>query len=207
MPPNQTKGNTWDSVADQLRNSPQFAHSKARTPEGETYSGGMNSDVLQWAAAQKDLSQDVAETLVRIAHAMVGGYIEATQTELANRIGVRPDIFHGHMRTLRSRGHITQSLRHIWVAPSAPIKRSRNREVDWRKRDRILARDGSKCRVCGGTDRLCVDHIIAFSCGGTNADENLQILCTPCNLRKGNRSPAHFSALSIKAGIGGERSL
>ena len=32
-----------------------------------------------------------------------------------------------------------------------------------------------------------IDHIVPFSRGGTTTLENLQALCGPCNLAKGNR--------------------
>jgi hypothetical protein len=52
-------------------------------------------------------------------------------------------------------------------------------------RERIFTRDGWRCRTCGTIERLQVDHVIPRSRGGSNADENLQTLCQPCNIRKG----------------------
>lgn len=40
------------------------------------------------------------------------------------------------------------------------------------------------CAYCGRTDLLVLDHIIPVFDGGTNADENAQTLCQPCNLWK-----------------------
>lgn len=59
-----------------------------------------------------------------------------------------------------------------------------------RRRDEILAlmieRDGDGCRSCGVSGvPYHVDHVEPISRGGTNAPENLQILCAPCNLAKG----------------------
>jgi len=43
------------------------------------------------------------------------------------------------------------------------------------------------CAVCGVPFGSHVDHIVPFSKGGLNIPENLQPLCEPCNLFKGNR--------------------
>lgn len=49
----------------------------------------------------------------------------------------------------------------------------------------VWVRDGGSCRNCGGTVELQYDHIIPVSMGGATSAENLQILCGPCNRRKG----------------------
>lgn len=41
------------------------------------------------------------------------------------------------------------------------------------------------CINCSSSDRLEVDHIIPRALGGSDEIGNLQILCKPCNLRKG----------------------
>lgn len=48
----------------------------------------------------------------------------------------------------------------------------------------VFARDGYKCRHCGATNRLEVDHIIPIARGGENSFDNYQTLCRPCNRRK-----------------------
>lgn len=67
--------------------------------------------------------------------------------------------------------------------PPAPkreaIPRSVQREV-WQ-------RDSGVCVQCGTRQLLCFDHIVPFSLGGSNTVRNLQLLCEPCNLSKGNR--------------------
>lgn len=55
------------------------------------------------------------------------------------------------------------------------------------QRRRIYERDKHKCVLCGSKDRLHIDHVVAVSRGGTSDDDNLQTLCHPCNLSKGNR--------------------
>jgi hypothetical protein len=53
----------------------------------------------------------------------------------------------------------------------------------------VLMRDGNKCRLCGVTvtgDNIHFDHIFPWSKGGETTLDNLQILCAPHNLAKGN---------------------
>ena len=59
----------------------------------------------------------------------------------------------------------------------------------WRKlRERILKRDNYLCVACGAKGRLTeatdVDHIKAKAHGGTDEEDNLQSLCTPCHREK-----------------------
>ncbi|WP_228819248.1 HNH endonuclease [Nocardia transvalensis] len=49
----------------------------------------------------------------------------------------------------------------------------------------IWARDGGRCRKCGSNSELQFDHIIPVSKGGATSEENLQLLCGPCNRSKG----------------------
>lgn len=71
-------------------------------------------------------------------------------------------------------------------------------------RRRVFREDGYKCQGCGlvGEERrfprggygyytplpgvyLSIDHIKPKSLGGTHTRENLRVLCTTCNTRKG----------------------
>lgn len=49
----------------------------------------------------------------------------------------------------------------------------------------VWVRDHGQCRHCGSQSELQFDHIIAVARGGSSDADNLQILCGPCNRRKG----------------------
>jgi 5-methylcytosine-specific restriction endonuclease McrA len=54
-------------------------------------------------------------------------------------------------------------------------------------RARILERDGESCGFCGTEHDLQIDHIFPVALGGKSDDDNLQVLCGPCNRAKGAR--------------------
>jgi hypothetical protein len=47
-----------------------------------------------------------------------------------------------------------------------------------------LARYGTRCLLCGTTERIQVDHIVPYVLGGSDELDNLQVLCKACNVRK-----------------------
>lgn len=70
-----------------------------------------------------------------------------------------------------------------WVdkGPDVPIARP---PVKKQIRDQVFARDGRVCAGCGATSSLTIDHIRPVAHGGTDALENLRVLCRRCNSRK-----------------------
>lgn len=56
-------------------------------------------------------------------------------------------------------------------------------------RKNVLRRDRFRCQYCGSRDKLTIDHVHPKSRGGRDTWENLVAACTPCNNRKGNRTP------------------
>ena len=70
-----------------------------------------------------------------------------------------------------------RSTTHVRRRPHVPVAVKR----------RVWERDGGRCVQCGARQDLQFDHVIPLSWGGATTEENLQVLCRPCNLRKGAR--------------------
>lgn len=66
-------------------------------------------------------------------------------------------------------------------------KRPRREAIPRAVQREIWRRDEGRCVECSSKERLCFDHIIPYSRGGSNTARNLQLLCERCNLSKGNR--------------------
>jgi hypothetical protein len=71
-------------------------------------------------------------------------------------------------------------------------KKRNSRDVNWRLRFLVMKRDNFKCKNCGRSPAsdpsiiLHVDHIKAWANGGETIFENLQTLCSKCNIGKSN---------------------
>ena len=81
----------------------------------------------------------------------------------------------------------------------AQSKKARN-SMSKSLREKILNRDNRTCQNCKKTAesfreiKLHIDHIIPVSKGGTDNEDNLQVLCSSCNLIKKNYIFNSFSS-------------
>ena len=81
-----------------------------------------------------------------------------------------------------------EAIRNLEIEPSTRHKTTRT--INWRLRFIVMRRDYFKCITCGrapATDQniiLHVDHIKAWTNGGETVFENLQTLCSICNIGK-----------------------
>lgn len=50
----------------------------------------------------------------------------------------------------------------------------------------VLERDGERCRTCGRTTNLQLDHVMPWSAGGPDTATNLRVLCADCNTTRSN---------------------
>ncbi len=108
---------------------------------------------------------------------------------------------HQHYLTLGGAGKASCRCRSCVAArpapPPAPAVPKGRRAIPQAVKVAVAARDSGQCQcragfachrysgVCGSTDEPHYDHIIPWSKGGTDTADNLQILCGPCNRRKG----------------------
>ncbi len=73
-----------------------------------------------------------------------------------------------------------------------PSKHKTKRDVNLRLRFVVMQRDHFKCCMCGASPakdtsvELHIDHIMPWSKGGETTIDNLQTLCSKCNLGKSN---------------------
>jgi 5-methylcytosine-specific restriction endonuclease McrA len=81
-----------------------------------------------------------------------------------------------------------ESIKKLDVKPTTKHTTSRN--INWRLRFIVMRQDNFKCKNCGrspATDPsivLHVDHIKAWANGGETILENLQAICSKCNIGK-----------------------
>jgi len=83
----------------------------------------------------------------------------------------------------------------LWVSSGARRRRpidSKARivlvRIPQEVREHLFDRDGGRCRYCGATQNLELDHVVPLSRGGTNTAQNLQVLCARCIRSKANPS-------------------
>ena len=79
----------------------------------------------------------------------------------------------------------------IETLPNKIVKHKSNRNIPLGLRYKILKRDGFKCLACGKRvsdgAKFHIDHKTPYSLGGLTEINNLQTLCSECNISKSNK--------------------
>lgn len=69
-------------------------------------------------------------------------------------------------------------------------------------RNNLWYRDAGRCQYCDQTvskASMTFDHVLPRSRGGKTSWDNIVLSCSPCNLRKGNRTPQEAGmSLTVK---------
>lgn len=108
-------------------------------------------------------------------------YIKAFQ-----RFAPLPEVKASPLATIATVGPSLISV-DINSMPKAPEPKPRREAIPRAVQREVWQRDGGRCVECSSKEKLCFDHIVPFSRGGSNSVRNLQLLCESCNLSKGNR--------------------
>lgn len=89
-------------------------------------------------------------------------------------------------RERRRLATVSRAQAQVVAAPGAsqPMARVRGYVSDEVKQF-VWSRDQGRCTQCGAGSELQYDHVIPVALGGGSDPSNLQILCGPCNRRKG----------------------
>ena len=86
----------------------------------------------------------------------------------------------------------TEEEKTIEIKSVTAHRHKTKREVNWRWKFLVMKRDNFKCRYCGRSPAthqnivLNIDHIKSWENGGETILENLQTLCSICNIGKSN---------------------
>ena len=99
---------------------------------------------------------------------------------LRNKGSVKALILASETRTKQA----IERAKSLAVAQDSP-KIYRRGHVPADLRQLIRAKYEGSCADCGATAELQIDHIVPVVMGGATSGANLQILCGPCNRKKG----------------------
>lgn len=95
--------------------------------------------------------------------------------------------WHLPLKTLQ-RQSVALLAQPVETTRNSPKTRKR-KPISTQLRYRLLKQSGFKCQACGTSasdTELQIDHVIPFSKGGKDAEENYQVLCATCNHGKGD---------------------
>lgn len=87
--------------------------------------------------------------------------------------------------TRRQREQAKVERAQAMVAMGLPTQRYGRRALPDDVKQLVWMRDEGRCQYCEAQAELEYDHIIPIAMGGSSNVENLQLLCGPCNRRKG----------------------
>lgn len=78
-------------------------------------------------------------------------------------------------------------LRDLERVKEYPPEKPSPRYIPPEVRINVWNRNGRKCKRCGAEEDLEFDHIIPVAKGGSNTENNIELLCKSCNRKKSDR--------------------
>ncbi|RLG25894.1 hypothetical protein DRN85_04550 [Methanosarcinales archaeon] len=93
----------------------------------------------------------------------------------------------GNFKTAEKYGYFPFVLRNLEKIKKYPPEKLSPRYIPSEVRIKVWLRDDGKCKRCGIKEDLEFDHIIPVSKGGSNTDNNIELLCKSCNRKKSDR--------------------
>lgn len=93
----------------------------------------------------------------------------------------------GNNKNAEKRGYYPYILRNLIKRNSIQPKEISPRYIPSEVRVIVWKRDEGKCKNCGAEENLEFDHIVPVTKGGSNSENNIELLCKSCNLKKTNK--------------------
>lgn len=89
--------------------------------------------------------------------------------------------------------HRVGEVHPCWVADRSKVTGGRRGQYFLpRVKRAVLARDGHRCRVCGSSQNLTIDHIVPVFENGPGTVDNGQTLCVDCHKKKSRVDRARY---------------
>jgi 5-methylcytosine-specific restriction endonuclease McrA len=88
-------------------------------------------------------------------------------------------------RDIRKKQSVERAKNLAAIREVAPKRNQRRGNIPDEIKTLVWKRDGGECVKCGSSTELQFDHVIPVVLGGATTEQNLQVLCGPCNRTKG----------------------
>jgi len=140
----------------------------------------------QWSTRRlRAIGMAQAQRPVLIAHEERRRTWMFEQRFYAEDDGLSPDDVLALVRERERRAQRRLQRAHATLAQDGGEIATRRERISADVRRAVFERDGGRCVHCGSSFDIQFDHVIPFSLGGAATAENLQVLCSQCNKRKG----------------------
>jgi hypothetical protein len=110
--------------------------------------------------------------------------IQLSETEAKNEWLKYP---FGDPKKAEKFGYFPYILRNLIKGKEIPPKEISPRYIPSEVRIIVWERDEGRCKNCGTNENLEFDHIVPVTKGGSNSENNIELLCKSCNLKKTNK--------------------